>query len=133
LYEYETRLAAFPVYTEASIEGFAKVYFDPKATQDRLYAVLAPVVARFEALSAEERHDFRGQLTDYVRLYAFLAQVLAFCVASLEKRARPLLPHGGQHRFPAGTRLSPDRRAGRAGRRCRHRAQVLRRLRGPLG
>jgi type I restriction enzyme R subunit len=43
LYEIQTRLAAFPVYTQADVDGFARVYFDPKATQDRLYAVLAPV------------------------------------------------------------------------------------------
>jgi type I restriction enzyme, R subunit len=29
--------------------------------------------------------DFRGQLTDYVRLYAFLAQILTFADADLEK------------------------------------------------
>jgi type I restriction enzyme R subunit len=85
LYELQTRLAAFPVYTQADVDGFAKIYFDPKATQDRLYAVLAPLVERFEALSEEERNDFRGQLTDYVRLYAFLAQVLTFADADLEK------------------------------------------------
>jgi len=85
LYEIQTRLAAFPVYSEADVEPFAKVYFDPKATQDQLYAVLAPVVEHFEALSPEEQHDFRGQLTDYVRLYAFLAQVLTFADADLEK------------------------------------------------
>ena len=85
LYEIQTRLAAFPVYTASDVEAFAKVYFDRKATQDRLYAVLAPVVERFGALSQEEQHDFRGQLTDYVRLYAFLAQVLTFADADLEK------------------------------------------------
>ncbi len=85
LYEIQTRLVAFPVYTEADVEAFARVYFDPKATQDRLYAVLAPVVERFGELSDEEQHDFRGQLTDYVRLYAFLAQVLTFADADLEK------------------------------------------------
>ncbi len=85
LYEIQTRLAAFPVYTEADVETFARVYFDPKATQDRLYAVLAPLVERFGQLPEEERADFRGQLTDYVRLYAFLAQVLTFADADLEK------------------------------------------------
>ncbi|MEK6815426.1 MAG: RNA-binding domain-containing protein, partial [Nitrospirota bacterium] len=85
LYEIQTRLLGFPVYTEADVDAFAKVYFDPKATQDRLYAVLAPVVERFRALSEEEQQDFRGQLTDYVRLYAFLAQVLTFADADLEK------------------------------------------------
>jgi type I restriction enzyme R subunit len=85
LYEIQTRLAAFPVYTPADVDGFAKVYFDPKATQDRLYAALAPVVERFMALPEEERNDFRGQLTDYVRLYAFLSQVLTFADVDLEK------------------------------------------------
>ncbi len=28
LYEIQSRLAAFPVYTEADVDGFAKVYFD---------------------------------------------------------------------------------------------------------
>src|SRR6202023_1619400 len=61
LYEIQTRLAAYPVHAEADVAEFAKVYFDAKATQDRLYAVLAPAVERFQALSQEERHDFRGQ------------------------------------------------------------------------
>jgi type I restriction enzyme, R subunit len=85
LYEIQTQLAAFPVYTETDVDGFARVYFDPKATQDQLYAVLAPVVDRFKQISGEEQHDFRGQLIDYVRLYAFLAQVLTFADPDLEK------------------------------------------------
>jgi type I restriction enzyme, R subunit len=85
LYEIQTRLAAFPVYTEADVEAFAKVYFDPRTTQDRLYAALGPLVERFSALSQEEQGDFRSQLTDYARLYAFLAQILTFADADLEK------------------------------------------------
>jgi type I restriction enzyme, R subunit len=85
LYEVQTRLGAFPVYTEAEVNEFARVYFDPKTTLDRLYFALAPMVERFRALSEEEREDFRGQLTDYVRLYAFLSQVLTFADADLEK------------------------------------------------
>jgi len=85
LYEVQSRLLDFGVYAISDVEAFAKVYFDRKATQDRLYAVLAPVKARFEDLSKEEQVDFRGQLTDYVRLYAFLSQVLTFADADLEK------------------------------------------------
>ena len=47
--------------------------------------MLAPVVERFQALAEEEQQDFRSQLTDYVRLYAFLSQVLTFADADLEK------------------------------------------------
>jgi type I restriction enzyme R subunit len=85
LYEAMTRLRGFPVYAEADVDAFAKVYFNPKAAQDRLYAVLAPAVERLNGLSLDERHDFRGQLTDYVRLYAFLSQILTFADADLEK------------------------------------------------
>jgi len=84
-YEIQTRLLAFSVYTETEVDGFARVYYDPKATQDRLYSVLAPLVDRFQELPEDERQDFRGQLTDYVRLYAFLAQVLTFADTDLEK------------------------------------------------
>ncbi|MDQ6770232.1 MAG: putative DNA binding domain-containing protein [Gemmatimonadota bacterium] len=85
LYEVQSRLSDFPVYTESDVNAFAKVYFDAKATQDRLYAVLAPIVERYRPLSQEEQHEFRSQLTDYIRLYAFLAQVLPFADADLEK------------------------------------------------
>lgn len=85
LYEIQTRLATFPVYTEANVTAFAVAYFNPKTTQDKLYALLADPVARCLALPVDERREFRAQLTDFVRLYAFLAQVLPFRDVDLEK------------------------------------------------
>ena len=63
----------------------SRVYFGAKTTQDQLYQALAPVVERARALPEAEQRDFRGHLTDYVRLYAFLAQVLTFADADLER------------------------------------------------
>ena len=85
LYEIQGRLADFPVYTPTDVDRFAKVYFDRKATQDQLYAELRPLEDRFKAMGADERRDFRGQITDYIRLYAFLSQVLTFADVDLEK------------------------------------------------
>ncbi len=85
LYEIQSRLGGFPVYTEDDVSRFARTYYDPKAKQDQIYAALAPVVDRFRVLSEDGQRDFRGQLTDYARLYAFLAQVLKFADADLEK------------------------------------------------
>jgi type I restriction enzyme, R subunit len=85
LYDLQTRLAAFHFYSEPEVNHFATIYVDPKATQDKLHVLLAPVVDRFQAANEEERVDFRGQLTDYVRLYAFLSQILIFVDADLEK------------------------------------------------
>ena len=85
LYEVQGRLLDVGVYTEAEVDAFAALYFNSKATQDRLYASLEPLKDRFRELSEEERHGFRSQLSDYVRLYAFLAQVIPFADVDLEK------------------------------------------------
>ena len=99
LYEKQGRLQEFPVFTEADVEAYAAIFFEPESTQDQLYASLGPVVDRFKELDEDERHDFRSELSDYVRLYSFLAQVLPFSDVGLEKlyalarHLRRLLPH----------------------------------------
>ena len=85
LYDVQGRLLDFGVYGESDVEAFARVHFDGRATQDRLYAVLDASLTRFRDLEADERRDFRGQLGDYVRLYAFLSQILTFTDTDLEK------------------------------------------------
>ncbi len=61
------------------------MWFDPKATQDKLHGLLAPAVDRYKAAGEDDRQQFRSQLGDYVRLYAFLSQVATFTDADLEK------------------------------------------------
>ena len=85
LYDIQTRLKTFPVFTDDDVEAFALVYFGSASTQDQLYAALAPAIQRFSDLQEGEQQDFRGQITDYVRLYSFLAQVITFLDADLEK------------------------------------------------
>ena len=99
LYEKQGRLEEFPVFTETDVDHFAAIYYTTNSTQDQLYASLAPVVERFNEMHEDEKHDFRGELYDYVRLYSFLAQVLPFSDVALEKlyafarHLRRLLPH----------------------------------------
>ena len=85
LYEKQGRLEAFPVFTELDVNDFATLYFTPGTTLDQLYASLAPMTERFNELHEDERPEFRSELTDYVRLYSFLSQVLTFSDAGLEK------------------------------------------------
>ena len=85
LYEVQGRLLDFGVFLAGDVEAFARLYFDAKTTQDRLYAALEPARQRFVELDPDEGHDFRGQLVDYIRLYAFLSQVLTFADVELEK------------------------------------------------
>ncbi len=85
LYEVQGRLLDFGVFAAADVEAFARVHFDPRATQERLYGALEAARQRFAGLDPDEGRDFRGQLTDYVRLYSFLSQVLTFADPDLEK------------------------------------------------
>ena len=85
LYEVQGRLLDFGVFQTSDVEQFARLYFEPKTTQDRLYGALEPARQRFVDLDPDEGRDFRGQLVDYVRLYAFLSQVLTFADVDLEK------------------------------------------------
>ena len=85
VYEVQDRLLDFGVFRADDVETFARVYFDTKATQDRLYAALEPARQRFAELAPDETSDFRSQLVDYVRLYAFLSQVVTFADLDLEK------------------------------------------------
>src|SRR5262249_19346981 len=85
LYDQQGRLEGFHFYTTDDLNVFARVYFDPRGTQDKLHAALAPALDRFREAGEEEQTDFRSLLNDFVRLYAFLSQILTFTDADLEK------------------------------------------------
>ena len=85
LYSLTQELLDFGIYTEGDVDAFAVLYFNEKTTQDQLYHELKPIVERFEELDGDQQADCRGQLTDYIRLYAFLSQVLTFTDPDLEK------------------------------------------------
>ncbi len=85
LYDLQTQLSAFQFYTQAEVNRFANIYFDPKGTQDKLHAALAPAIDRYNAATKEEQVEFRGKLTDYCRLYAFVSQIITFTDADLER------------------------------------------------
>jgi type I restriction enzyme R subunit len=85
LYDRETELKSFELFTDAEIDHFARLYFTPGMTQDRLHTPLDPVVEHFKELSEDAQGDFRSKLMDYIRQYAFLSQILPFEDADLEK------------------------------------------------
>lgn len=57
----------------------------PIIHQARLYAAIQPGLERFRALPTEDRDEFKKQLGQWVRLYAFLSQLLPFPDLDLEK------------------------------------------------
>lgn len=85
LYDLQGNLEVFDFYSDNDLQTFARVYFDPKGTQDKLNATLTPTVDRYKAAPEDDQVKFKGFLTDYVRLYAFLSQIIPFTDADLEK------------------------------------------------
>lgn len=90
LSELQHRLFEWTIFTPDEISTFAKVWYRGKrdhSTSDhrRMNAVLDAAVQRFAALEEEEQEEFRGQLTAYRNLYAFLSQVIPYQDSDLEK------------------------------------------------
>ncbi|WEV77740.1 DEAD/DEAH box helicase family protein [Janibacter cremeus] len=57
---------------------------DPKQ-QPTIYGNVTPAVGRFVTLDEDAQESFRGTLTHFVRAYAFVAQVMPWADASLER------------------------------------------------
>ena len=94
-------LHAMQVYHWSEVEAFARVFYKPEDAQRaadhaHMQRHLQPAVDRFKGLSAEAREEFSARLGGYVKLYAFLSQVVPYADAELEmlySYGRLLLPH----------------------------------------
>jgi type I restriction enzyme R subunit len=90
LSELQHKLFAPAVFTRADIDGFAAIWYRPtreSSTRDhqRMNAVLDAVVDRFNRLDEKPQDEFRGLLTAYRNLYAFLSQIVPYQDSDLEK------------------------------------------------
>ncbi len=90
LSELQHRLLEWAIFTPADVNKFAEVWYrgkrDHSATDHRVMnAVLDAVVQRFQGHEEEEREEFRGQLTAYRNLYAFLSQIIPYQDSDLER------------------------------------------------
>ena len=90
LSELQHRLFEWKIFAPDDVATFAKVWYEGKrrhsaSDHQRMNAVLDVSVQRFAALEEEEQEEFRGQLTAYRNLYAFLSQVIPYQDSDLEK------------------------------------------------
>ena len=90
LSELQHRLLEWAIFTPADVAAFAEVWYrrkrDHSATDHRVMnAVLDAVVQRFHDRAEDEREEFRGQLTAYRNLYAFLSQIIPYQDTDLER------------------------------------------------
>jgi type I restriction enzyme, R subunit len=90
LSEMQHKLLEWAIFAPADITAFAEVWYrrrhDHSATDHRMMnAVLDTVVQRFKDREEAEQDDFRGQLTAFRNLYAFLSQIIPYQDSEMEK------------------------------------------------
>src|SRR5829696_1940985 len=85
LYDIKRMLEEYRIFGTGDVESFSGVYFSEKGKQEKLHSVLDPVVGEYREREEDKKIGFRKHLGDYVRIYAFLSQILTFADADLEK------------------------------------------------
>ncbi len=90
LYDLAHKLEAAQVFWRSEVEAFCRVFFSPRAKQTvhdqaEMNRHLNPGVDRFKALDEGPREEFSNALGAFVRLYAFLSQIMPFSDPDLEK------------------------------------------------
>ncbi|VFR89321.1 Type I restriction-modification system, restriction subunit R [plant metagenome] len=90
LSELQHKLLEWAIFAPADVDAFAEVWYRPKrehsASDHRMMnALLDVVVQRFGEREEHEKEEFRGQLTAYRNLYAFLSQIIPYQDSELEK------------------------------------------------
>jgi len=90
LSELQHKLLAWAIFAPDDVNAFAEVWYggkrDHSASDHRVMnAVLDGVVERFSDRAEAEQDEFRGQLTAYRNLYAFLSQIIPYQDSELEK------------------------------------------------
>ncbi|GFE71898.1 type I restriction endonuclease subunit R [Chroococcus sp. FPU101] len=90
LYDLKNRLDGYQIIWPSEVDAFAQVFFksQEKINQrdhSRLHSLVDPAIDRFKGLSEEEQDEFKNSLTAFIRLYAFLAQIMPFADEELEK------------------------------------------------
>jgi type I restriction enzyme R subunit len=90
LFDAEARLRDSEILRDEEIEQFAKVFYKPKAEQTKadhaaLYAALQPAKERFGELGQNEQEEFRNRLLRFVKVYAFLSQIVPYLTGKTER------------------------------------------------
>ncbi len=86
LYDLKRSLEEFLYYTADEVNEFAKIFYSKPFKQEKLSPILNVVIKRYlEDGDLERKEKFREILKTYIRVYAFLSQIISFTDVELEK------------------------------------------------
>jgi len=85
LYNLQRQLKQFGFYDAPELDNVTNIYYKNPQAVDQLEAAISPVVERFDDAEEDDQNRFRDLLTEYVRLYLYLSQIVKFTDVDLEK------------------------------------------------
>ena len=83
LEELKHELDQAQIYHWSEVEAFARIFYKPKGRQEttdaaRMQQQIQPAVDRFAALDEDAQRDFRDHLSAFVKMYAYLSQIIPY-------------------------------------------------------
>jgi type I restriction enzyme R subunit len=90
LYDLAHKVEGAQVFWKSEVEAFCKVFFSPREKQTvhdqaEMNRHLNPGIDRYKAKPEDEQEEFKNALGAFVRLYAFLSQIMPFSDPDLER------------------------------------------------
>jgi len=85
LYDLQSELEQFGIYTREDVKEFAAVFFNPQEKTEKLQPILDRVVNAWRYLTDEKQEDFKSILQSFIWLYAFVSQLITFEDVELEE------------------------------------------------
>jgi type I restriction enzyme, R subunit len=116
LYELQHELEQFQLFDPSEVDGFCEVWFRGRAEStpsdhQAMNALIEKAIERFGQIKEEQQEAFRGKLTTFGNLYAFLSQIVPYQDSGLEKLytyGRVLLRALPRDRDDEGHRVEED-------------------------
>ncbi|MEF2174929.1 MAG: type I restriction endonuclease [Candidatus Absconditabacteria bacterium] len=84
LYDLETDLLNYHIFTKIDVDNFAKHYFK-SVSQNKLNSLLDPIVQVYNNQEKQAKDTFKKQLQKYTKDYSFISQIINFEDSDLEK------------------------------------------------
>ena len=86
LYDVETKITSFNLYTKYEVDEFCKMFYNERETDEGLQPILNRVVSKWKDISdSEKKEEFKSLIQSYVRLYGYISQIITFEDIELEK------------------------------------------------
>jgi type I restriction enzyme R subunit len=86
LYELETEIKSFHLFTKYEVEEFCKIFYSEREGDAALQPFLNRAVEKWQEIEVEEkREEYRSLINSYCRLYSYISQIMDFTDIELEK------------------------------------------------